>query len=69
MDVIDVLKLGSNINFAKIPVETNHYFRFETYARLNVSFIHQLNNPTKVFCQKHNYSFINNNNMSYENFW
>ena len=38
-------------------------------GRLNASFIYQLNNSTKVLCQKHGYRFINNSNVSSENLW
>ena len=39
------------------------------FVRLNASFMHYLNNPVKVLCQKHGYSFIDNSNVSSENFW
>ena len=54
--VTDVLKLGSyidtvpkNINIAnhKVRCEANNYFWCDTTARLNASFIYQLNNSIK----------------------
>ena len=56
MGVIDVLKLGSNIdtvpkniNIAnhKVRCEANNYFWCDFIARLNASFIYQLNNSIK----------------------
>ena len=38
-------------------------------ACLNASFMCYLNNPVKVLCQKHGYNFIDNSNVSSENFW
>ena len=39
------------------------------FARFNASFMINLNNPVKVLCQKHGYSFIDNSNISSENLW
>ena len=36
-------------------------------TRLNAKFIYQLNNSIKELCQKHDYSFIDNNNILSEN--
>ena len=38
-------------------------------ARLNVSFIHQLNSSIKVLCQKHSYTFIDNSSVPSQNLW
>ena len=39
------------------------------FAHLNASFMRNRNNSVKVLCQKHGYSFIDNSNISSENFW
>ena len=39
------------------------------FARLNASFMHNLNNTVKVLCQKYCYSFNDNSSLSSENFW
>ena len=39
------------------------------FVRLNTSFMYHLNNPVKVLCQNIGYSFIDNSNISSENFW
>ena len=36
---------------------------------LNARFVHHLNSSTKVLCQKHGCSFIDNSNVSSENLW
>ena len=39
------------------------------FARSNTSFMHHFNNPVSVLCQKYGYSFVDNSNISSENFW
>ena len=39
------------------------------FARLNASFMRNLNNPVKVLCQKHVYNFIDDSKILSENFW
>ena len=39
------------------------------FARSNTSFMRHFNNPVTVLCQKHGYSFVDNSNISSENFW
>ena len=53
----------------KFRSETNYYFWFDTYTRLNSSFIYQLHNSIKVLCQKQGYRFIDNSNISCANLW
>ena len=39
------------------------------FSRLNASFKRNLNNPVKILCQKNVHNFIDNSNISSENFW
>ena len=62
----DMINIGNSIAFR---CEKNHYFCLTLFTHLNASFMHHLNNPVKAFFQKHGYSFIDNSNVSSENFW
>ena len=81
MGVNDVLILGSNIDTVSKDIINiaNHCKNFGvkqiiipglTFTTwLKASFIYQLNKSIKELCQKHGYSFIDNSNVSSENFW
>ena len=84
MSVNNVLKLGSNIDtLSKDIINIANHCKnfgvkqiiisgFTLTMGLNVSFIYQLNNSIKVLCQKHDYRFIDNSNVSSdrsENLW
>ena len=62
----DMINIGNSIEFR---CEKNHYFCLTLFTHLNVSFMHHLSNPIKVFFQKHGYSFTDNSNVSSDNFW
>ena len=82
MGVNDVqIKSGSNIdNLSKdIKNISNHCKSFcvkqiiisglTVTTPLNASFIYQLNNSSRLLCQRHGYSFIDNGNVSSEDLW